>query len=93
MIVCFSKPVKHYKIYAFNTKFAENMLNLSNSEFLQVERKITRQFPIVQSICNRQTLDTDYDLTDREQAKKLWCGVRRVALNEYKRIINERRYY
>ena len=47
MIVCFSKPIRHYKIYAFNTKFAENMLNLSNSEFLQVEREITRQFPIV----------------------------------------------
>ena len=93
MIVCLSKPVKHYKIYAFNTKFAENMLNLSNSEFLQVERKITRQFPIVQGIRNKQTLDTGYDLTDHEQAKKLWYGVRRVALNEYKKIINERRYY
>ena len=93
MIVCLSKPVKHYKIYAFNTKFAENMLNLSNSEFLQVEREITRQFPIVRSIRDKQTLDTGYDLTDREQAKRLWCGVRRVALNEYKRIINERRYY
>ena len=61
--------------------------------FLQVERKITKQFPIVQSIHDRQTLDTGYNLTDREQAKKLWCGVRHIALNEYKRIINERRYY
>ena len=69
------------------------MLNLSNSEFLQVERKITRQFPIVQSISDRKTLDTGYNLTSREQAKRLWCGVRRVALNEYKKIINERRYY
>ena len=93
MIVCLSKPVKHYKIYAFNTKFAENMLNLSNSEFLQVERKITRQFPIVRSIRDRKTLDTGYNLISREQAKRLWCGVRRVALNEYKKIINERRYY
>ena len=93
MVVCFSKPVKHYKIYAFNTKFAENMLNLSNSEFLQVERKITRQFPIVRSIGDRKMLDTGYNLINREQAKRLWCGVRRVALNEYKKIINERRYY
>lgn len=93
MIVCFSKPIRHYKIYAFNTKFAENMLNLSNSEFLQVEREITRQFPIVWSIRDKQTLDTGYNLISREQAKRLWCGVRRVALNEYKKIINERRYY
>ena len=69
------------------------MLNLSNSEFLQVERKITRQFPIVRSIGDRKMLDTGYNLINREQAKRLWCGVRRVALNEYKKIINERRYY
>lgn len=93
MIICFSKPVRHYKIHGSNTKFAENMLNLSNSEFLQVEREITRQFPIVQNIRNKQTLDTGYDLTDREQAKKLWNDVRRVALKEYKRIISERRYF
>lgn len=69
------------------------MLNLSNSEFLQMEREITRQFPIVRSIRDRKTLDTGYNLISREQAKRLWYGVRRVALNEYKKIINERRYY